>query len=276
MDIGSVKGVFSVKKITVPDILKMKVEGRKIPALTAYGFSMAAILDEAGIPLFIVGDSAGMVEAGYATTMPVTMDEMIYHTRSVARGTKAALIVSDMPFGSYHSSIDDARKNVLRLVKEGGAEAVKLEGGVRVASVIKAITGMDVPVMGHIGLTPQSFHRMGGFKVQGKTKNEAEALMEDAHAVAEAGAFAVVLEGIPSELAKEITSALSIPTIGIGAGPHCDGQVLVINDMIGLNTVKTPKFVKKYADARTLIDRAVRSYIEEVEEGVFPSKNESY
>ncbi len=265
-----------MKKITVPEILKMKAEGRKIPALTAYGFSIASILDEAGIPLFIVGDSVGMVEAGYPTTLPVTMDEMVYHTRSVARGTKAALIVSDMPFGSYQSSIDDARKNALRLVKEGGAEAVKLEGGVRVASAIKAINEMDVPVMGHIGLTPQSFHRMGGYKVQGKTKSDADGLMEDARAVQEAGAFAVVLEGIPSELAKEITSALSIPTIGIGAGPHCDGQVLVINDMIGMNTVRTPKFVKKYADVHTVIDTAVRRYIEEVEEGVFPSRNESY
>lgn len=265
-----------MKKITVPEILKMKAEGRKIPALTAYSFSMASILDEAGIPLFIVGDSAGMVEAGYATTIPVTMDEMIYHTRCVARGTKSALIVSDMPFGSYQSSVDDARKNALRLVKEGGAEAVKLEGGVRAASAIKAISEMDVPVMGHIGLTPQSFHKMGGYKVQGKTKNDADTLMEDAHAVEEAGAFAIVLEGIPSELARDITSCLSIPTIGIGAGPHCDGQVLVINDMIGMNTVRTPKFVKKYADVRTVIDTAVRRYIEEVEEGVFPSKNESY
>lgn len=275
-DTGSVKEVFSMKKITVPEILKMKAEGRKIPALTAYGFSIASILDEAGIPLFIVGDSAGMVEAGYATTIPVTMDEMIYHTRCVARGTKTALIVSDMPFGSYQSSIDDARRNALRLVKEGGAEAVKLEGGVRVAAVIKAISEMDVPVMGHIGLTPQSFHRMGGFKVQGKTKNDAETILDDAYAVAEAGAFAIVLEGIPSELAREITASVSIPTIGIGAGPFCDGQVLVINDMIGLNTVKTPKFVKKYADTRAVIDAAVRRYIEEVEEGVFPSKNESY
>ncbi|HEY4708292.1 MAG TPA: 3-methyl-2-oxobutanoate hydroxymethyltransferase, partial [Thermodesulfobacteriota bacterium] len=191
-----------MKKYTVVEITKMKAEGSKIPVLTAYDFATARILDEAGIPLFIVGDSAGMVEAGYESTLPVTLDEMVYHTRAVVRGRTNALVVADMPFGSYQTSIDDARRNAVRLVKEGGAEAVKLEGGTRMAGVIKAITDMDVPVMGHIGLTPQSIHRMGGYKVQGKSRSDAELIMEDAVAVEEAGAFAVALEGIPAQLAK--------------------------------------------------------------------------
>ena len=265
-----------MKKYTVVEIMKMKAEGRKIPVLTAYDFATARILDEAGIPLFIVGDSAGMVEAGYESTLPVTVDEIIYHTKAVVRGRTNALVVADMPFGSYQASVDDARRNAVRLVKEGGAEAVKLEGGTRMAGVIKAIAEMDVPVMGHIGLTPQSIHRMGGYKVQGKSRPDADLIMEDALAVEESGAFAIALEGIPAQLAKEITERLTIPTIGIGAGPHCDGQVLVVNDMLGLSGQKVPRFVKRYADLRNLIFLAATEYIKDVVEERFPSKEHSY
>lgn len=266
-----------MSKVTVLDILKMREQGRKIPVLTAYGYSMAGLLDAAGIPVFIVGDSAGMVEAGYDNTLPVTVDEMIYHTRAVARAARRAFVVADMPFGSYQASVDDACRTAVRLVKEGGAEAVKLEGGMHSAKAIRAITAMDVPVMGHIGLTPQSVHRMGGFKVQGRSEAEAEVLIEDARAVEEAGAFSVVLEGIPATLAAKITAMLKIPTIGIGAGPRCDGQVLVVNDMLGLDTgAKGPKFVKKYADLGKAVTVAVKAYIKDVEGGKFPTKKHSY
>jgi 3-methyl-2-oxobutanoate hydroxymethyltransferase len=266
-----------MKKITVPDIIKMKKEGRKIPVLTAYTFTIACILDRAGIPILLVGDSVGMVEAGYDTTLPVTLDEMIYHTRSVARGRERAFVVSDMPFLSYQVSAEEAKTNAGRLVKEGGAEAVKMEGGVRSVSAIKAITDMDIPVMAHIGLTPQSVHKMGGYRVQGKGKLEAETLINDARAVEEAGAFSVVLEGIPSKLAEKITAALSIPTIGIGAGPHTDGQVLVVNDMLGLKCDgPDPKFVKRYADLNKVITSSVEEFIKDVEEGRFPAKEHSY
>ncbi len=266
-----------MKKITIPEILKMKAEGRKIPVLTAYDFQTARILDEAGIPMLLVGDSCGMVEAGYETTLPVTLEEMIYHCRAVARGRASALVVADMPFASYQVSRKEARRNACRLVKEGGAEAVKLEGGTRMAETIRAIAEMDVPVMGHIGLTPQSVHRMGGYKVQGRSKTEAEALLEDARSIEEAGAFSIVLEGIPAPLAKEITVSLSIPTIGIGAGPGCDGQVLVVNDMLGLIVGnKTPRFVKKYADLNRIISLAVGEFVKDVEEGKFPSKEHTY
>ncbi|MEE9613946.1 MAG: 3-methyl-2-oxobutanoate hydroxymethyltransferase [Thermodesulfobacteriota bacterium] len=267
------------KKITVPDILKMKREGRKIPVLTAYTFSVAHVLDRAGVPVLLVGDSVGMVEAGYDTTLPVTIEEMVYHTRSVARGSERALVVSDMPFLSYQVSAEDARRNAGRLVKEGGAEAVKVEGGVRTAEAIGAIASMDVPVMAHIGLTPQSVHRMGGYKVQGRGEGggSGKEILRDARAVEEAGAFAIVLEAIPAVLAKEITSTLSIPTIGIGAGPDCDGQVLVVNDMLGLASGKElPRFVKKYADLEGVITKAVGDYMEDVEKGRFPTKEHSY
>lgn len=264
-----------MKKVTVVDIAKMKEEGRKIPVLTAYDFAIARILDDAGVPVLLVGDSAGMVEAGYDTTLPVTVDEIIYHTRAVARGRSSAFVVADMPFGSYQASVDDARRNAVRLVKEGGAEAVKLEGGRRAAEAVRAIAAMDVPVMGHVGLTPQSVHRMGGYRVQGKGA-EAEEILEDALAVEEAGAFSIVLEGVPALLAKEITERLSIPTIGIGAGPECDGQVLVVNDMLGLTGNKVPKFVKRYADLRNVIFLAAAEYVKDVGNGAFPSKEHSY
>lgn len=264
-------------KITVPHILKMKEEGTKIPVLTAYTFTLSALLDRAGVPVLLVGDSVGMVEAGYDTTLPVTVDEMVYHTRAVARGRKRALVVSDMPFLSYQVSTEEAKRNAGRLVKEGGAEAVKVEGGARTAGVIRAITDMDVPVMAHIGLTPQSVHRMGGYKVQGKENSQAETLLDDALAVEEAGAFSLVLEGIPSKLAQKITKTLSIPTIGIGAGPHTDGQVLVVNDMLGLKgDGPEPRFVKRYADLKTVITSAVERYMKDVEQGKFPAKEHTY
>ncbi|MBI5236294.1 MAG: 3-methyl-2-oxobutanoate hydroxymethyltransferase [Deltaproteobacteria bacterium] len=266
-----------MKKTTAPDILRMKAEGKKIPVLTAYGFQIASLLDNAGIPLIIVGDSLGMVEAGYDTTLPVTMDEMIYHTRSVVRGAGTALVVADMPFGSYQASLDEARTNAVRLIKETGAGAVKLEGGIRSAETVKAIVNMDIPVMGHIGLTPQSVHAMGGYKVQGKEAWSRAALAQDALAIEKAGAFAMVLEGIPASLAKEITASVKIPTIGIGAGVHCDGQVLVVNDMLGIAmSGRAPKFVKRYADLNKVISSAVKEYIKEVEAGAFPSDDESY
>lgn len=266
-----------MKKITVPDIVKMKAEGRKIPVLTAYNYPMAKILDDAGIPILMVGDSCGMAEAGRPSTLTVTVDEIIYHTRSVVNGRTYAVVVSDMPFASYQISAVEARKNAARLVKEGGAEAVKIEGGKRSLKAVKAVLDMDIPVMGHIGLTPQSIHAMGGYKVQGKTSEEADRILEDAKELEKAGVFSVVLEGIPAQLAQGITAALAIPTIGIGAGPHCDGQVLVTNDILGLESMmKTPKYVKRYMDLKNIISSAVVEYVIDVEAGRFPSKEQSY
>lgn len=265
-----------MNKVTVLDIKKMKGEGRKIPVLTAYDFSTAKILDKSGIPVLLVGDSVGMVVAGYENTLPVTMEEMIYHTKAVVRGRREALVVADMPFMSYQESIEQGKRNAGRLVKEGGAEAVKLEGGERIKDTIKAVVDMDVPVMGHIGLTPQSIHKMGGYRIQGKDEESRKKLLKDAKAVEEGGAFSIVLEGLPSELSKEITSTLSIPTIGIGAGPFCDGQVLVLYDILGLYGEISPKFVKRYADLKGVISTAVTEFKEEVEEGVFPGKEHSF
>ncbi len=263
------------KKITVLDIQKMKDEGRKIAMLTSYDYPFARILDTAGVDIILVGDSSGSVVAGYENTLPVTMEEVIYHTRSVARGREKALLVSDMPFMSYQLSIPNARLNAGRFLKEGGAEAVKIEGGVQIKDTIKAIVDIDIPVMGHIGLTPQSIHRMGGYRIQGKKEGQAEALMADALAVQEAGAFAVVLEGIPSTVAERITSELSIPTIGIGAGPHCSGQVLVVHDLLGLSGRKL-KFARQYADIEKVMSEAVKKYLEDVRSGSFPSEEESF
>lgn len=264
-----------MKKITVPDIERMKRDGGKIPVLTAYDYPLAKILDEAGIPLILVGDSAGMVFAGAKDTLSVTMDEMRYHTRAVARGCKNALVVTDMPFLSYQVSIEDAKKNAGLLVREG-AEAVKLEGGVIMADTIKAIVDMDVPVMGHIGLTPQSIHRMGGYKIQGREKKQRKKLLDDAKAVEKAGAFSIVLECIPADLAKEITEIISIPTIGIGAGRYCDGQVLVIHDLLGLYDDVKPRFVKRYVNLKQTISSAVNEYIDDVKEEKFPGKEHSF
>jgi 3-methyl-2-oxobutanoate hydroxymethyltransferase len=270
------KVIFIMNKVTILDIQEMKETGKKIPVLTAYDFPSAKILDESGIPLLLVGDSVGMVVAGYENTLPVTVEEMIYHTRAVVRGRQEALVVTDMPFMSYQESTEQGRRNAGRLVKEGGAEAVKLEGGERMKETIKAIVDMDVPVMGHIGLTPQSIHKMGGYRIQGKGAREREKLLRDAKAVEKAGAFSIVLEGLPSELSKEITSTLSIPTIGIGAGPFCDGQVLVLHDILGLYGEMSPKFVKKYADLHATISKAVSGYKDEVEKGTFPGEEHSF
>ncbi len=264
------------RKKTVLDIQKMKVEGEKIAVLTCYDFPTARILDNCGIDIMLVGDSAGVVIAGYENTLPVTVDEMIYHTRAVMRAEPKALVIADMPFLSYQVDLSEARRNAGRLIKEGGAAAVKLEGGEHVAHVIRAIVDMDIPVMAHIGLTPQSIHRMGGYKVQGKTDLQAERLVADALAIEAAGAFAVVLEGIPQKLAARITAELTIPTIGIGAGPHCDGQVLVIHDILGLCEKYSPKFVKKYVELRPIITDAVTRYIAEVKEEEFPTEANSF
>jgi len=266
-----------MKKITAPMILEMKRSGEKIAMLTAYSFAMAKLLEEAEIPMILVGDSVGMVEAGYETTLPVTMEEMVYHTRSVRNGSGKALVVADMPFMSYQASLDDARRNAGRFIKEGRAGAVKIEGGLKALDAIRAISDMDVPIMAHIGLTPQSVHMMGGYKVQGRGKEAAEIIMDDARAVQDAGAFAVVLEAIPAMLARTITQELSIPTIGIGAGPYCDGQVLVLNDMLGLEPDKKQlKFVKRYAGIGKAVKEAAAEFKKEVESGHFPGKEHCY
>ena len=254
----------------------MKQQGEKIAVLTSYDYPLTRLIDAAGIDMILVGDSLGVVVAGHENTLPVTMDEMIYHTRAVARANPKALVIADMPFMSYQADLSEARRNAGRLLKEGGAEAVKIEGGVNVAPTIEAIVAMDIPVMAHIGLTPQSIHRMGGYKVQGKGDEQAAKLLEDAKAVEDAGAFAVVLEGIPQKLAARITAELTIPTIGIGAGVHCDGQVLVIHDILGLCEKYAPKFVKRYADLKPLIAGAVGEYVAEVKNGTFPTEGHSF
>lgn len=265
-----------VKRRTIIDLQRMKQSAEKITVLTAYDFPLAQIMDQAGIDMILVGDSVGTVVSGHDTTLPVTMADMLYHTRAVTRAARQALIVTDMPFLSYQVDLSEARRNAGLLVKEGGAHAVKLEGGVNVAETIRAIVNMDVPVVGHVGLTPQSFHRMGGFRVQGRDEVRAQQLLADARAVAEAGAFAIVLEGIPAVLAKEITESLPIPTIGIGAGVDCNGQVLVIHDILGLCDKYSPKFVKRYADISTPIRDGIDAYIREVKGGVFPAGEHSF
>jgi 3-methyl-2-oxobutanoate hydroxymethyltransferase len=264
------------KKKTVLDIQRMKEEGEKITILTAYDYPFARLMSQAGIDVILVGDSVGSVVSGYDNTLPVTMEEMLYHTRAVVRGSGGALVVADLPFLSYQIDLRDARLNAGRLIKEGGAQAVKLEGGENVAATIRAIVDMDIPVVGHIGLTPQSIHRMGGFRVQGKKEEQARQLLADARAVQEAGAFALVLEGIPADLGRRITESVTIPTIGIGAGVHCDGQVLVIHDILGLCEKYSPKFVKKYADVSGIILGGIEDYIREVKAGEFPDDEHSF
>ena len=261
---------------TIQDFLKRKKEGRKITMLTAYDYPFAQIVDEAGIDCILVGDSLGMVIQGLENTLPVTMDEMIYHTKMVSRAVKNAMVIGDMPFMSYQSSVQDAVKNAGRFLKEAGAAAVKIEGGSEVVEHIRIMTKSDIPVMAHIGLTPQSIHRMGGYKVQGKTQESARKLLEEAHAVEDAGAFSLLLEAIPMSLAEKITKELAIPTIGIGAGPHCDGQVLVLHDVIGLFERFVPKFVKKYANLKEDTLKAIKAYKEEIEKGIFPSEEQSF
>jgi len=263
-------------KVTVPEIRKMKQKGEKITALTAYDYSFSRILDEAGVDILLVGDSLGSVIQGRENTLHVTLEEVIYHTRAVVRGRERALVVADMPFLSFQISVEEAKRNAGKILQEAGAEAVKLEGGVEMLETIEAIVKIGIPVMGHVGLTPQSLHRFGGYKVQGKEKDQREKIVQDALAVEEGGAFSVVLESIPLDLAQEITRRLSIPTIGIGAGMHCDGQVLVVHDMLGLFDMYTPKFVKRYADLKSVMSEAVRNYNAEVREGKFPDEEHSF
>jgi len=263
-------------RVTAPSLQRMKRSGQKISMLTAYDFPTAAILDEAGIDILLVGDSLGTVVQGHPTTLPVTLDEMIYHTHMVTRATRRAHVVGDMPFGAYQSSPQQAVETACRLVKEGGAHSVKLEGGERMADRIAAIVRSDIPVMGHIGLTPQSVHRMGGYRVQGRSADGHDQLLRDARAVQDAGAFAVVLEGIPRDLSIEVGELLEIPTIGIGAGLHCDGQVLVFHDLVGLSLEPAPRFARQYVNLAEIIGRAARMYAEDVREQKFPAEHESY
>ncbi len=263
-------------RVTIIDIKEMKQKKEKIPMLTAYDYVTAKMVDEAGVPLILVGDSLGMVMLGYESTIPVTMDEMIHHTKAVVRGTKQALIIGDMPFMTYHTSISDALHNAASFIQEGGAQAVKLEGGEVVAEQVKRLVECGIPVMGHIGVTPQSMHQLGGFKARGKVVEEAKKLLNDASILEEAGAFAIVLECTPAPLSKLITHKLDIPTIGIGAGPDCDGQVQVISDILGLYTEFVPKHAKQYARLAGEIKTAVADYISEVKSLSFPTAAQSY
>ena len=267
-------------KVRVTELARMKSAGTPITMLTAYDFPFARIFDQAGVDVLLVGDSLGMVVQGADSTLPVTLDEMIYHVRMVARARERALVVGDLPFLTYQVSIEQALGNAGRLIKEGGAEAVKLEGGITMANTIRRLVDIDIPVMGHIGLTPQSVHRMGGHRVQGRRSGHGpgcrERLLEDAAAVEQAGAFAMVLEGIPVELANEITQRAAIPTIGIGAGPGCDGQVLVMHDLLGLSESFVPRFAKPYANLWRDSAAAATSYIREVRERAFPAAEHCY
>ena len=271
-------------KITVPDILSRKhcslekpdETNPKIACLTAYDYPTARLLDDAGVDILLVGDSLGMAVLGYESTIPVTLDEILHHLRAVRRGTHRALLVADMPFGSFHVSVEESIRNAVRLVKEGGAEAVKVEGGERRIELIARLVEAEIPVMGHVGLTPQSVNAMGGFHVQGKTAEASQQIERDARAVEAAGAFSVVLESVPREVAARITGKLRIPTIGIGAGPDCDGQILVFHDFLGLTTGHVPKFVRRYANLSGEISRAVSEYCQDVRSGRFPSDAESY
>ncbi len=275
-------------RVTVPSIAQRKPSlglGSRIVALTAYDYSFARLIDQSEqVDMLLVGDSLGSVVQGHETTLPVTLDEIIYHSRAVVRGTSHALVVGDLPFLTYQCSPEQAIESAGRLLKEGGVSAVKLEGGVHMQETISRLTRVDIPVMGHVGLTPQSYHRMGGHKVQGRGVGDSQVaasqsagrVLEDAHAVEQAGAFALVLEGIPEELAEEVTSQLSIPTIGIGAGVHCDGQILVTHDMLGLSMDFSPKFVKRYAELGKQLTQAVCDYATEVKEGGFPTEQHSF
>ena len=261
---------------TTLDVQRFKDEHRRFAMLTAYDYLSARILDEAGIPILLVGDSLGMVMLGYPTTLPVTLDEMIHHAKAVARGSRQALLVGDMPFMSYHVSVEQAVASAGRFLQEGGMHAVKLEGGGRIVEITRQLTEMGIPVMGHLGLTPQFVHQMGGFKVQGKGHAQAARILSDAKELEQAGAFSLVLEGVPSELASRVTQALHVPTIGIGAGAGTDGQVLVFHDLLGLTTGKAPKFVKRYANLADDIANAAQRFAREVAGGEFPGPEHAY
>lgn len=263
-------------RVSTTSLMDKKQNGQKITMLTSYDYSMAAMVDAAGIDMILVGDSLGMVVLGYENTLGVSMDDMIHHTKAVVRGTSNTLVVGDMPFLSYHVSIEEAVRNAGRFIQEAGAQAIKLEGGVERVDTVKAILDAQIPVMGHIGLTPQSVNQLGGFKVQGKDLETANKLIEDARALDKAGVFGLVLECVPTPLAKRITEEVSCPTIGIGAGPYCDGQVLVVNDMLGMFKGHIPKFVKKFANLEPLIHEAFLSYKEEVESGQFPGPDHGF
>jgi 3-methyl-2-oxobutanoate hydroxymethyltransferase len=263
-------------RVTINEIKEMKQKKEKIPMLTAYDYVTARMIDEAGMPLILVGDSLGMVMLGYESTIPVTMEDMIHHTKAVVRGSKKALVVGDMPFMTYHISMSDALDNAARFIQEGGAQAVKLEGGEVVAETVRRLVACGIPVMGHIGLTPQSIHQLGGFKVRGKGLEEARKLLSDARLLEQAGAFAIVLECTPGPLSALISQKLAIPTIGIGAGPDCDGQVQVISDLLGLYTEFVPKHAKQYARLAGEIKTAVSTYAAEVKSGSFPTAEQSY
>lgn len=265
-----------MSKITTATLKEKKLKREKISMLTAYDYATAMAVDQAGIDVILVGDSLGNVILGYENTLAVTMEDMIHHTRAVTRGTKNAMVVGDMPFLSYHVSIPEAVRNAGRFIQEAGAQAVKLEGGQERVDVVKAIIDAQIPVMGHIGLTPQSVNQFGGFKVQGRDLDTAKKLINDAIALDRAGVFSIVLEGVPAALAGKITQEVAVPTIGIGAGPGCDGQVLVINDLLGLNPGHVPKFVKKYTELYPLMVQAISAYKEEVEKGTFPAEEHCY
>lgn len=261
-----------MNKFTTTSFIKSKKEGKKISMLTAYDYSTAKLLDEAGLDSILVGDSLGMVILGYENTLQVTVDDMIHHTKAVTRGVKRACVIADMPFLSYHISVEETIRNAGRMIQEANAHAVKLEGGREVVDKIEALIKAQIPVMGHLGLTPQSVNMMGGFKVQGKDESQAKTILEDAKLLQEAGVFSIVLECVPAKLAKLISESIDIPTIGIGAGKDCDGQVLVIQDMLGMYSDFTPKFVKKYCEVGLVIKEAVSKYKEEIQEGLFPEE----
>lgn len=264
------------EKITTQTVVDMKRNGEKISMLTAYDYTMAGIIDAAGVEVILVGDSASNVMAGHDTTIPMTMDHMIYHTSCVVRGVERALVIADLPFMSYQVTAKEALISAGRMMKEAGAHAVKLEGGTSISSTVKRIVDAGIPVMGHLGLTPQSIYKFGTYKVRAKEEEEASQLLEDAKALEEAGVFSIVLEKIPAKLAKKVTDSVSVPTIGIGAGPHCDGQVLVIHDMLGLNKDFSPRFLRRYEDLHGKMTDAVTHYIQDVKSGDFPNEDEQY
>ena len=264
-----------MSRVTPDEIRQMKERGERIPMLTAYDYPMARILDEAGIPMLLVGDTLGMVVLGHDSTLPVTVDDIIRHTQAVVRGTKHALVIADMPFGSFQISAEDTMRHAIRIMREAGPQAVKLEGGLRSAPSVRALTEAGIPVMGHIGLTPQSVNAFGGFKMQGKTERAARALLADAAALEEAGAFAIVLELVPIELARLVTERVGVPTIGIGAGPNCDGEVQVLYDLLGLFTDFTPRHTRRYAEIGTAVREAVTTYASDVRARAFPTAKQS-
>lgn len=266
----------TAKKVNVTTLRQMKADAERITMVTCYDATFARLCDRGGADVLLVGDSLGMVIQGETTTIPVTLDDIIYHTRAVRRGVERAHVVADMPFMSYQTGVQDALQNAGRLLKEGNAESVKLEGGVELAETVDRFVRAGIPVMGHVGLTPQSVHAMGGFKIQGRDPDSARAILRDAKAIEQAGAYAIVLEGMPVELARVITAQLSIPTIGIGAGPDCDGQVLVLYDLLGMNAEFAPKFVKRYAELSTLVPDAVKAFKDEVRSGAFPAEAHTF